>query len=82
MLAVNCGNPGKPLHGKITESGFTYKKVVSYSCDKYFELHGPKTRQCLADGKWSGEQPKCVASKWRQKINSFRQDQLLMRTPF
>ncbi|XP_020624029.1 mannan-binding lectin serine protease 2-like [Orbicella faveolata] len=59
---VNCGNPGIPLHGKITESGFTYKKVVSYSCNKYFELHGPKTRQCLADGKWSGEQPKCVAT--------------------
>ena len=70
MSAVNCGNPGIPLHGKITESGFTYKKVVSYSCDKYFELRGPKTRECLADGKWSGEQPKCVASKFINPISS------------
>ena len=62
-IAVNCGHPGKPRHGNITESGFTYQKVVSFSCNKYFELQGDRTRQCQADGKWSGEQPKCVASK-------------------
>ncbi|KAJ7394693.1 Mannan-binding lectin serine protease 1 [Desmophyllum pertusum] len=59
---VNCGNPGIPFHGNITESGFTYQKVVSFACNKYFELRGEKTRECLADGKWSGVQPKCVAT--------------------
>lgn len=59
---VNCGHPGKPRHGNITESGFTYQKVVSFSCNKYFELQGDRTRQCQADGIWSGEQPKCIAT--------------------
>ena len=63
QIAVNCGHPGKPRHGNITESGFTYQKVVSFSCNKYFELQGDRTRQCQADGIWSGEQPKCIASK-------------------
>ena len=64
QIAVNCGHPGKPRHGNITESGFTYQKVVSFSCNKYFELQGDRTRQCQADGIWSGEQPKCIASKF------------------
>lgn len=59
---VNCGNPGIPRHGKMGQTGFTYKKIVTFSCDKYFELRGQSTRQCQADGTWSGEQPKCVAS--------------------
>lgn len=59
---VNCGNPGIPRHGKMEQTGFTYRKTVTFSCDKYFELRGQNTRQCQADGTWSGEQPKCVAS--------------------
>lgn len=62
-LAVNCGNPGIPHHGKMKKTGFTYKKNVTFSCEKYFELRGEKTRECQADGSWSGVQPKCVASK-------------------
>ena len=62
-IAINCGHPGRPRHGNITESGFTYKKVVRFFCHRYYELRGERTRQCQADGKWSGEQPKCVASK-------------------
>lgn len=59
---VNCGNPGIPHHGKMKKTGFTYKKNVTFSCEKYFELRGEKTRECQADGSWSGVQPKCVAS--------------------
>ena len=64
ILAVNCGHPGIPRHGNISESGFTYEKVVSFSCHRYYELRGDSTRQCQADGKWSGEQPTCVPSKY------------------
>lgn len=64
FLAVNCGHPGKPLHGNITESGFEYNKVVTFHCNDFYELLGERQRQCQADGTWSGEQPTCVASKY------------------
>lgn len=57
---VNCGHPGRPRHGNISESGFTYKKKVTFYCNRHYELEGQKERYCQADGKWSGDQPKCV----------------------
>lgn len=62
-IAVNCGHPGRPRHGNISESGFTYQKKVTFYCNRHYELDGQKERYCQADGKWSGEQPKCVPSK-------------------
>ncbi|XP_068699575.1 mannan-binding lectin serine protease 2-like [Montipora foliosa] len=59
---VNCGHPGRPRRGNITGNRFTYKKKVTFYCNRYYELQGQRERMCQADGKWSGEQPKCVAT--------------------
>ena len=35
------------------------QSVVSYRCNHGYLLHGPGTRSCAADQRWSGEQPEC-----------------------
>ena len=38
---------------------FCPQSVVSYRCNHGYLLHGPGTRSCAADQRWSGEQPEC-----------------------
>ncbi|XP_022788298.1 prothrombin-like [Stylophora pistillata] len=34
--------------------------MIRYTCFPQYEIRGPVTRTCLADGKWSGKAPKCL----------------------
>lgn len=36
-----------------------FKSEAKYSCREGFRLEGPATRKCLANGKWSGQDPTC-----------------------
>ncbi|CAH1789734.1 unnamed protein product, partial [Owenia fusiformis] len=61
--AIKCPDPlYEPNSVILTVSGNTIGDVVVYECDDMFKLEsGDLTRECLADGSWSGEAPKCEA---------------------
>ena len=57
---VSCGAPGAPLNGSVsTLGGQTFGQVATYTCSAGYQLAGPGTRTCGADGTWSGVVPEC-----------------------
>ena len=35
--------------------------MIRYTCYPHYNLHGPVTRTCLADGSWSEKAPECLS---------------------
>ena len=68
-IAVSCPSPVKG--SKLLEansSDFTYSNVIQFSCkSKVRVVVGSKTSQCLSNGVWSHEPPKC-----KRKVNHAR----------
>jgi len=57
---VECGNITDLDKGTIHYiNGTTLGSLVRYSCDKSNSLIGDETRECLSNGKWSGQAPSC-----------------------
>ena len=63
--SVRCPDPRHPKDGSRHPSpeGDDYPQgaVIRYTCFPQYEIRGPVTRTCLADGKWSGKAPKCLS---------------------
>ncbi|CAI9552716.1 unnamed protein product, partial [Staurois parvus] len=57
---IDCGPPEDISHGFLNSSGFSYNEHVYYVCFPGYEIHGTATRQCLANGLWSGIPPTCL----------------------
>eukprot|EP00795_Rhopilema_esculentum_P001726 gene1726-16211_t len=58
-IDVGCGDPGTPANGARSTSNTNVSAVMSFTCDYGYNLHGPKTIICGAEGKWSGPIPTC-----------------------
>ncbi|XP_053558647.1 sushi, von Willebrand factor type A, EGF and pentraxin domain-containing protein 1 [Bombina bombina] len=58
---IYCGPPEDISHGFLNGSKFSYKEFIQYICFPGFEMHGSSSRQCLANGLWSGSPPTCVS---------------------
>lgn len=60
-----CGFPGAPAHSTVTFSNdnLTEGTIVTYSCERGFELLGPMIRICGANGIWTPDGiPFCVVN--------------------
>ena len=55
-----CDKPVAPANGSINSTGIMEGDTVTYFCNKGYYLSGDPIRTCQSDGKWSGEQPKCI----------------------
>lgn len=63
--SVRCPDPRHPKHGSRHPSpeGDDYPQgaVIRYTCFPQFDIHGPVTRMCLANGQWSEKAPECLS---------------------
>ncbi|MEQ2205540.1 hypothetical protein XENOCAPTIV_002618 [Xenoophorus captivus] len=57
---VECSTPRQIARGKVVYTKLQYGHSATYSCHRGFQLHGPETLKCLADGEWDSEPPVCV----------------------
>ena len=57
---VECSQPSDLTNGEILLEGLLYRNVVRYQCDPGYRLEGVGARECGADGKWTGNEPRCI----------------------
>ena len=57
---VECTQPPDFENGEVLAVGLYYRNVSRYQCDAGYRLEGPETRECGADGKWTGNEPHCT----------------------
>ena len=57
---MGCGPLPDPANGVVDLTGGTeFGNSAQYSCDDGYIINGTSTRDCLATGSWSGEEPTC-----------------------
>ena len=61
LAAARCGNLDSPRNGRVDLTGTTVGSTATYRCKNGFILaNGNRTRECGANGQWSGTAPNCV----------------------
>ena len=59
---VQCPSPSDPQNGRVVAQGLLYTNTLRYECERGYKLEGDETRECLANGTWSGVLPSCSAT--------------------
>ena len=61
IIAVECGDPGKPTNGRqIVKKGYVFGGSVKFVCDKNHTLVGTDVIYCQANRSWSSFVPRCL----------------------
>ena len=58
-LSGYCGDPGTPVNGGRSITGYTEGHTVTYTCNTGYRLLGVSTRTCQSNRLWSGNLPTC-----------------------
>uniref|UniRef100_H2Z1V2 Sushi, von Willebrand factor type A, EGF and pentraxin domain containing 1 n=1 Tax=Ciona savignyi TaxID=51511 RepID=H2Z1V2_CIOSA len=56
---AQCREPDQPLNGNFIGDTFTFPNSINYLCDPGYELFGPSSVSCQANGEWSDVAPLC-----------------------
>ena len=57
--AKDCGLLRAPVNGSAIGNLSTFPNKVLFQCDEGFILKGSETRQCQANGLWTGNETTC-----------------------
>ncbi len=68
-----CDLPSKINNGNIESDKVALLPgdLVTYTCEKGYELSGQGKRYCLRNGNWSDQQPECLSKCSKQNIYCF-----------
>ncbi|RXM33320.1 CUB and sushi domain-containing protein 2, partial [Acipenser ruthenus] len=58
-LAITCGHPGNPTHGRTNGNELNLNDMVNFTCNTGYILQGASRAQCRASGQWSNPLPAC-----------------------
>lgn len=58
-LTVSCPTLDAPADGRKFGSKYLVDHEVHFTCNPGFQLVGPSSMVCLANGTWTGEKPHC-----------------------
>lgn len=62
---IDCGHPGVPPNAVLSGEKYTFGSTVHYACAGKRSLVGLSSRTCQLSGHWSGSQPHCSGTTWR-----------------
>lgn len=63
VAVFDCGGLSDPVNGAVSAPITTFDATATYSCDIGHDPVGDTTRQCMADGTWSGAAPTCPSKQ-------------------
>ena len=61
---VDCGGLSSPFNGEVRLTRTLLGSESIYACNTGYEIVGNSTRECLSDGTWSDEEPRCVVKNF------------------
>ena len=56
---MSCGPLDDPENGQVSAETIIRGSEAVYSCNQNYSLNGDRTRVCMDDSMWSGNEPIC-----------------------